>query len=172
MAVTNRYGGEEVTHTLVAESRTEAQRWMEAFWQHFYDMSECGGTLVWWHACPLRPHTDEHLLWQDLISMGFAILVDPSCSMTPIPVGSASGLTPIPAWQPPQKAPIPVEPCPRRTSILTEPLSQWHLHLGGPSRSMSPIPVGSTYGLTPISEWQLPREAPMPVVPLPGGPPS
>lgn len=40
MAVTNRLGGEEVTHTLVAESRAEAQRWMEAFWQHFYDMSE------------------------------------------------------------------------------------------------------------------------------------
>lgn len=42
MAVTNRYGGEEVTHTLLAESRAEAQRWMEAFWQHFYDMSERG----------------------------------------------------------------------------------------------------------------------------------
>ncbi|KAM6345788.1 rhotekin [Podargus strigoides] len=40
VAVTNRYGGEEVTHTLVAESRAEAQRWMEAFWQHFYDMSQ------------------------------------------------------------------------------------------------------------------------------------
>ncbi|NXL54819.1 RTKN protein, partial [Podilymbus podiceps] len=40
MAVTNRYGGEEVTHTLLAESRPEAQRWMEAFWQHFYDMSQ------------------------------------------------------------------------------------------------------------------------------------
>ncbi|NXW86916.1 RTKN protein, partial [Alopecoenas beccarii] len=40
MAVTNRYGGEEVTHTLVAESQAEAQRWLEAFWQHFYDMSQ------------------------------------------------------------------------------------------------------------------------------------
>ncbi|NXU51833.1 RTKN protein, partial [Turnix velox] len=40
MAVTNRYSGEEVTHTLLAESRAEAQRWMEAFWQHFYDMSQ------------------------------------------------------------------------------------------------------------------------------------
>ncbi|KAM6132645.1 rhotekin [Pterocles gutturalis] len=40
VAVTNRLGGEEVTHTLVAESRAEAQRWMEAFWQHFYDMSQ------------------------------------------------------------------------------------------------------------------------------------
>nr|XP_034990436.1 rhotekin isoform X2 [Zootoca vivipara] len=40
MSVTNRYGGEEVTHTLLAESRSETQRWMEAFWQHFYDMSQ------------------------------------------------------------------------------------------------------------------------------------
>lgn len=42
MSVTNRYGAEEVTHTLLAESRAETQRWMEAFWQHFYDMSACG----------------------------------------------------------------------------------------------------------------------------------
>ncbi|XP_052523172.1 rhotekin-like [Tympanuchus pallidicinctus] len=40
MTVTNRYGAEEVTHTLLAESRAETQRWMEAFWQHFYDMSQ------------------------------------------------------------------------------------------------------------------------------------
>uniref|UniRef100_A0A8B9QNB6 PH domain-containing protein n=1 Tax=Apteryx owenii TaxID=8824 RepID=A0A8B9QNB6_APTOW len=40
MSVTNRYGGEEVTHTLLAESRADMQRWMEAFWQHFYDMSQ------------------------------------------------------------------------------------------------------------------------------------
>ncbi|XP_060103216.1 rhotekin isoform X2 [Heteronotia binoei] len=45
MLVTNRYGGEEVTHTLLAESRAETQHWMEAFWQHFYDMSQ------WKHCC-------------------------------------------------------------------------------------------------------------------------
>ncbi|XP_061439736.1 rhotekin isoform X2 [Rhineura floridana] len=45
MSVTNRYGGEEVTHTLLPESRAETQRWMEAFWQHFYDMSQ------WKHCC-------------------------------------------------------------------------------------------------------------------------
>ncbi|XP_067389661.1 rhotekin isoform X3 [Emydura macquarii macquarii] len=39
MSVTNCYGGEEVTHTLLAESRADTQRWMEAFWQHFYDLS-------------------------------------------------------------------------------------------------------------------------------------
>uniref|UniRef100_A0A8C6Y471 Rhotekin n=1 Tax=Naja naja TaxID=35670 RepID=A0A8C6Y471_NAJNA len=45
MSVTNHYGGEEVTHTLQAESPAEAQRWMEVFWQHFYDMSQ------WKHCC-------------------------------------------------------------------------------------------------------------------------
>ncbi|XP_044284237.1 rhotekin isoform X2 [Varanus komodoensis] len=45
ISVTNRYGGEEVTHTLLAESRVETQRWMEAFWQLFYDMSQ------WKHCC-------------------------------------------------------------------------------------------------------------------------
>ncbi|XP_029451356.1 rhotekin isoform X2 [Rhinatrema bivittatum] len=40
VSITNRYGGEEVTHTLLAESRADLQRWMEAFWQHFYDMSQ------------------------------------------------------------------------------------------------------------------------------------
>ncbi|KAM8808734.1 rhotekin isoform 1-T1 [Eudromia elegans] len=40
VSVTNRYGAEEVTHTLLAESRADVQRWMEAFWQHFYDMSQ------------------------------------------------------------------------------------------------------------------------------------
>lgn len=44
MAVTNRYGAEEVTHTLLAESRADLQRWMEAFWQHFYDLSQ-------WRQC-------------------------------------------------------------------------------------------------------------------------
>ncbi|XP_039189782.1 rhotekin isoform X1 [Crotalus tigris] len=45
MSVTNHYGGEEVTHMLQAESPAEAQRWMEVFWQHFYDMSQ------WKHCC-------------------------------------------------------------------------------------------------------------------------
>ncbi|XP_058048424.1 rhotekin isoform X5 [Ahaetulla prasina] len=45
MSVTNHFGGEEVTHTLQAESPAEAQRWMEVFWQHFYDMSQ------WKHCC-------------------------------------------------------------------------------------------------------------------------
>ncbi|XP_064408173.1 rhotekin isoform X2 [Latimeria chalumnae] len=40
MSITNRYGGEEVTHTLMAENQEQKQRWMEAFWQHFFDMSQ------------------------------------------------------------------------------------------------------------------------------------
>ncbi|NWR64210.1 RTKN protein, partial [Bucorvus abyssinicus] len=59
VAVTNRLGGEEVTHTLVAESQAEAQRWMEAFWQHFYDMSQwkqcCEGLMRIEVPPPRRP---------------------------------------------------------------------------------------------------------------------
>ncbi|XP_066041256.1 rhotekin isoform X3 [Chamaea fasciata] len=40
VAVTNRLGGEEVTHALVAESAAEAQRWLEAFGQHLYDLAQ------------------------------------------------------------------------------------------------------------------------------------
>ncbi|XP_027488993.1 rhotekin-like, partial [Corapipo altera] len=40
VAVTNRLGGEEVTHALVAESAAEAQRWLEAFEQHLCDLGQ------------------------------------------------------------------------------------------------------------------------------------
>uniref|UniRef100_A0A087XPI9 Rhotekin a n=1 Tax=Poecilia formosa TaxID=48698 RepID=A0A087XPI9_POEFO len=40
ISISNRYGGEEVTHTLNTESREDTHSWMEAFWQHFYDMSQ------------------------------------------------------------------------------------------------------------------------------------
>ncbi|KAM9744082.1 rhotekin isoform 1-T1 [Menidia menidia] len=40
ICISNQYGGEEVTHTLTADSREDTHRWMEAFWQHFYDMSQ------------------------------------------------------------------------------------------------------------------------------------
>lgn len=42
ICISNQYGGEEVTHTLTAEGREDTHRWMEAFWQHFYDMSKLG----------------------------------------------------------------------------------------------------------------------------------
>ncbi|KAM9811077.1 rhotekin [Neosynchiropus ocellatus] len=44
ICISNLYGGEEVTHTLTTDSREETHRWMEAFWQHFYDMSQ-------WRQC-------------------------------------------------------------------------------------------------------------------------
>ncbi|KAL4617460.1 rhotekin isoform X2 [Arapaima gigas] len=40
ISISNRYGGEEVTHTVAVDSREDTQRWMEAFWQQFYDMSQ------------------------------------------------------------------------------------------------------------------------------------
>ncbi len=46
ICITNQYGGEEVTHTLTADSREDTQRWMEAFWQQFYDMSEYMNTKI------------------------------------------------------------------------------------------------------------------------------
>ncbi|XP_055056043.1 rhotekin isoform X1 [Misgurnus anguillicaudatus] len=44
ICITNQYGGEEVMHTLGADNREDTQRWMEAFWQQFYDMSQ-------WRQC-------------------------------------------------------------------------------------------------------------------------
>ncbi|XP_060683808.1 rhotekin-like isoform X2 [Hemiscyllium ocellatum] len=39
ISITNCYGAEEVTHTLVSESQEEMCRWMQAFWQHFCNLS-------------------------------------------------------------------------------------------------------------------------------------
>jgi len=49
ICISNQYGGEEVTHTLATESREDTHRWMEAYWQHFYDMSKyllCSTSLL------------------------------------------------------------------------------------------------------------------------------
>uniref|UniRef100_A0AAR2L7L5 REM-1 domain-containing protein n=1 Tax=Pygocentrus nattereri TaxID=42514 RepID=A0AAR2L7L5_PYGNA len=40
ICISNQYGGEEVTHTLATDCREDTQRWMEAFWQQFFDMSQ------------------------------------------------------------------------------------------------------------------------------------
>ncbi|XP_008822978.1 rhotekin isoform X2 [Nannospalax galili] len=40
LSISNRYGDEEVTHTLQVESRETLQNWMEALWQLFFDMSQ------------------------------------------------------------------------------------------------------------------------------------
>ncbi|XP_059506899.1 rhotekin isoform X3 [Stegostoma tigrinum] len=39
ISITNCYAAEEVTHTLVSESQEEMCQWMEAFWQHFCNLS-------------------------------------------------------------------------------------------------------------------------------------
>ncbi|MBN3280591.1 RTKN2 protein, partial [Polyodon spathula] len=41
----NRIDGEAVTNVFTADCREELQKWMEAFWQHFYDLSQ------WKHCC-------------------------------------------------------------------------------------------------------------------------
>lgn len=48
ICISNQYGGEEVTHTLTAEGREDTHRWMEAFWQHFYDMSKLAHSHTRW----------------------------------------------------------------------------------------------------------------------------
>ncbi|NXP32172.1 RTKN2 protein, partial [Leiothrix lutea] len=44
-SVINPVSGEGVTQRFAADSRDELQQWMEAFWQHFYDLSQ------WKHCC-------------------------------------------------------------------------------------------------------------------------
>ncbi|XP_072787018.1 rhotekin-2 isoform X4 [Taeniopygia guttata] len=44
-SVINPVSGEGVTQRFAADSRDELHQWMEAFWQHFYDLSQ------WKHCC-------------------------------------------------------------------------------------------------------------------------
>lgn len=39
-SVINPVSGEAVTQLFATDSREELHNWMEAFWQHFYDLSE------------------------------------------------------------------------------------------------------------------------------------
>lgn len=39
-SVINRVSGEAVTQLFATDSRDEFHEWMEAFWQHFYDLSK------------------------------------------------------------------------------------------------------------------------------------
>nr|XP_015202533.1 PREDICTED: rhotekin-2 [Lepisosteus oculatus] len=43
--IINPRAGEAVTNVFVAECKEELQKWMEGFWQHFYDLSQ------WKHCC-------------------------------------------------------------------------------------------------------------------------
>ncbi|KAM3672955.1 rhotekin isoform 4-T5 [Ammospiza maritima maritima] len=54
VAVTNRLGGEEVTHGLLAESTAEAQRWLQAWGQHLCDLAPSSNLLAPGALCP-RP---------------------------------------------------------------------------------------------------------------------
>uniref|UniRef100_A0A8C2YE17 Rhotekin 2 n=1 Tax=Coturnix japonica TaxID=93934 RepID=A0A8C2YE17_COTJA len=44
-SVTNPVSGEAATQLFATDSREELHKWMEAFWQHFYDLSQ------WKHCC-------------------------------------------------------------------------------------------------------------------------
>ncbi|XP_062436450.1 rhotekin-2 [Rhea pennata] len=44
-SVINPLSGEAVTQLFATDSREELRKWMEAFWQHFYDLSQ------WKHCC-------------------------------------------------------------------------------------------------------------------------
>ncbi|XP_058399357.1 rhotekin-2 isoform X2 [Diceros bicornis minor] len=44
-SVINPVVGQAITHIFTADSREDLQKWMEAFWQHFFDLSQ------WKHCC-------------------------------------------------------------------------------------------------------------------------
>ncbi|XP_066099779.1 rhotekin-2 isoform X1 [Saccopteryx bilineata] len=44
-SVTNPVAVQAVTHVFATDSRDDLQKWMEAFWQHFFDLSQ------WKHCC-------------------------------------------------------------------------------------------------------------------------
>ncbi|KAB0381685.1 hypothetical protein FD755_003602 [Muntiacus reevesi] len=44
-SVINPVAGQAVTHIFSADNREDLQKWMEAFWQHFFDLSQ------WKHCC-------------------------------------------------------------------------------------------------------------------------
>ncbi|KAM6184208.1 rhotekin-2 [Erethizon dorsatum] len=44
-SVINPLAGQAITHIFAVDSRADLQKWMEAFWQHFFDLSQ------WKHCC-------------------------------------------------------------------------------------------------------------------------
>uniref|UniRef100_G1PMV1 Rhotekin-2 n=1 Tax=Myotis lucifugus TaxID=59463 RepID=G1PMV1_MYOLU len=44
-SVTNPVSGQAVAHIFAADNKEDLQKWMEAFWQHFFDLSQ------WKHCC-------------------------------------------------------------------------------------------------------------------------
>lgn len=39
-SVINPVAGQAVTHVFAVDNREDLQKWMEAFWQHFFDLSK------------------------------------------------------------------------------------------------------------------------------------
>lgn len=39
-SVINPVAGQSVTHIFAVDNREDLQKWMEAFWQHFFDLSK------------------------------------------------------------------------------------------------------------------------------------
>ncbi|XP_029465600.1 rhotekin-2 [Rhinatrema bivittatum] len=57
-SVINPFAGEAVTQIFAADNREELQKWMEAFWQHFYDISQwkhCAEGLMKIEMSPRKP---------------------------------------------------------------------------------------------------------------------
>jgi len=46
ITITNQCG-EKNTYTIVTRTPEDTHSWMEAFWQHFYDMSKYHSFLEW-----------------------------------------------------------------------------------------------------------------------------
>ncbi|XP_011368529.1 rhotekin-2 isoform X1 [Pteropus vampyrus] len=44
-SIINPAAGQAITHIFAAENKEDLQKWMEAFWQHFFDLSQ------WKHCC-------------------------------------------------------------------------------------------------------------------------
>ncbi|XP_040412074.1 rhotekin isoform X5 [Cygnus olor] len=165
MSVTNRYGAEEVTHTLLAESRAETQRWMEAFWQHFYDMSQwkqCCDELMRIEVPPPRrppaPLPRQGSLYHEMA-------IEPADdieAVTDILTRRAAGLEggpglgcppwlslfegPPPVRQPPQRG-QPRPPCPP-PHTLARRQAQHPEGAGGPARPL-PAPIARLQLLQP-----------------------
>ncbi|XP_028660488.1 rhotekin isoform X2 [Erpetoichthys calabaricus] len=128
ISISNQYGGEEVTHTLMAESRDDTHRWMEAFWQQFYDMSQwkqcCDEIMKIETPSPRKPIT----MLSKQGSLYHEMVIDPSDDIGTV------------------------------TDILTQRMQQFDLHreLGSAPDWMvlfneSRLPPGACHGNAPLS---------------------
>ncbi|XP_069467301.1 rhotekin-2 [Ambystoma mexicanum] len=57
-SIINPIAGEATTQIFMVDSREDLQSWMEAFWQHFYDLSQwkhCSEALIKFYTSPRKP---------------------------------------------------------------------------------------------------------------------